>query len=292
MSSRGSAEFKKIVWLASYPKSGNTWVRLFLDAYLLGDLDINDMVCSVTDDRADRMQIGDGSQISSMPIDIQQLARPMGLLRLVSAFNENKFSDVPLFVKSHAAHMLANGIELLPASLTRAVIYIVRDPRDVAPSFAKHMGIDLDTAIEYMVDRYRVLTSDPSRCADFLSSWDAHVLSYLNADTHNVAVFQYEEMRANPVEQFCGILRHAGIQPVRERVEKALEMVNLNRLRELESEVGFRESSPNAKNQFFGEGKIGNNNLSTTQRYRIEREFRRVMKRLGYIDGKRAAVWH
>ncbi len=282
--------YRKIVWLASYPKSGNTWVRLFLDAYFLGEIDINDIVCSVTDDRADRCQIGDGSNISDLPVDIQHLTRPMGLLRLVRAFNKNKFSEVPLFVKTHSAHMIANGIELLPEMLTQATICIVRDPRDVAPSFAKHMGVDVDTAIEYMQDKYRTLTSDPTRVADFMSSWSRHTNSYLNADTHNVRVFSYEAMRQNPVQEFSEILRHSGIEPDEIRVKAALDMVDLGRLRKIEAKEGFRESSPNAKNAFFGEGKVGGNKLTDRQRYRISKAFRRTMERLGYLEKGRGVI--
>lgn len=281
-------DYRQIVWLASYPKSGNTWVRLFLDAYLLGDVDINNILCTVTDDRADRCQVEENN-VSAMPIDVQQLARPFGLLRLVNAYNLHGEVSVPLLVKTHSAHMLANGIELLPMSLTKSVIYIVRDPRDVCVSFAKHMGVDINTAIEYMTDRYRTLTSSQDRMADFLSSWDAHVGSFLNADTHNVSIFKYEEMRSNPVQNFSRILEHIGIKPNPMKVEKALETVNLSKMREREKEEGFRESSPHAKNSFFGPGKVGGwkESLTDTQRYRIERKFVRMIKRLGYeLDRK------
>lgn len=283
-------DYRKIVWLASYPKSGNTWLRLFLDAYLLGDVDINNILCTVTDDRADRCQIGEGNSIANLPVDVQQLARPFGLLRLVTAYNLHGQVSVPLLVKTHSAHMLANGVELLPMSLTKAVVYIVRDPRDVCVSFAKHMGVGIDTAIDYMADRYRTLTSSHDRMADFLSAWDAHVNSFLNADTHNVSVFTYEAMRERPAETFSDILRHIGMPVDPIKVEKALEVVSISKMREREKEEGFRESSPHAKDAFFGPAKVGGwrEALTDTQRYKIERKFGRLIKRLGY-DKARAA---
>lgn len=283
-------DYRQIVWLASYPKSGNTWLRLFLDAYLLGDVDINEILCTVTDDRADRVPMIDGSSIANLPVDIQHLARPMGLINLVRAYNQHGNKEVPLLVKTHTSHMVANGVELLPMSLTKAVVYIVRDPRDVVISFAKHMGVEIDVAIDYMCDKYRTLTSSNDRMADFLSSWDGHVNSFLNADTHNVAVFTYEGMRETPVATFSDILHHMGIPVDQKKVERALEAVEINKLREREKKEGFRESSPHAKDQFFGPGKVGNWDgvLTDTQRYRIERKFSRVMKRLGY-DKARAA---
>ena len=277
-------DHKKIVWLASFPKSGNTWVRTFLDAYFLGELDLNELVCSVTDDRVDRHQVGDGSNIAKEPIDIQHLARPMNLLRLVKAFNANRFADVPLFVKTHNPNMIVNGVELLPQQLTQAVIFIVRDPRDVLPSFAKHMGTDLDTAIEWMQDKWRTLQGTDTKVMDLLSSWDRHTLSFLNDDCHNVHLFRYEDMRSDPEGQFKHILEASGAPVDENRIRQALDMVSLEKLREREQRDGFRESSPHAKDQFFGKGLVGGwkGKLAPAQQHKIEKAFRRVMKRLGY----------
>ena len=284
--------YRQIVWLASYPKSGNTWVRMFLDAYFLDEVDINDVVCSVADDRAGLYAIGDGTKAEELPVDLQHLTRPMAFLRLVRQYNKANHG-IPLFVKTHTAHMLANGVELLPMSLTKSVIFIVRDPRDVLPSFSKHMGCDLDQGIEWMNDKYRTLASRETRVADFISSWDDHTKSFLNADTHNVRVFRYEDMRANPVEQFAEILRHAGVEPDLFKVKRALNLVELDKLREAEKKEGFTESSHHAKDQFFGKGEVGGwkGKLNDKQRFRIEKLFGRVMKRLGYTKDK-AATWH
>ena len=284
--------YKQIVWIASYPKSGNTWVRLFLDAYFLAELNINDVVCSVADDRAGLYAIGDGSNAECLPIELQHLTRPMALLRLVKQYNEANHG-IPLFVKTHTAHMLANGIEMLPESLTKSVIYIVRDPRDVAPSFAKHMGCTLDESIKHMDDKFRTLSPRKGCMADFTSSWDDNVRSFINADTHNVGVFQYEDMRADPVKEFTKILLHSGVDPDPLRVRQALKLVELDKLRDIEQQMGFMESSPKAKDQFFGKGEVGGwkDRLDTSQVYRIEKQFGRTMKRLGYAKDK-AAIWH
>lgn len=282
-------DYKQIIWLASYPKSGNTWVRLFLDAYFLGELDINEIICSIADDRADKQQIGDGSDVVTMPVDVQQLTRPMGLLRLVRAYN-NEGSKLPLFVKTHTGNFLANGIELLPETLTKSVVHIVRDPRDVLPSFAKHMGRDIDTALEWMQDKYRTINGDETRVADYISSWSYHTNSFLNTDTHNVHLVRYEDLRANPIGAFAGILKHAGIEPDMTKVAKAVQMTELSRLRKTEASDGFRESSPHAKDQFFGAGKVGgfHDKLTPRQIHLIEKACRTHMKRLGYLK-KRAA---
>ena len=284
--------WKQIVWLASYPKSGNTWVRCFLDAYLMGEVDINDIVSSVPDDLSYRHQIGDGSDIKNLPVDIQMMARPMSLLRLVSEFNQNHYADVPLFVKTHSANMIANGIELLPLSVTKSIIYIVRDPRDVVISFAKHMGCDIDTAIEYMGDDKKCLDDKRApKVGDLISSWSQSVISYLDCDTHPIKVVRYEDMKVDAEREFKAILEHAGIRPDMERLEEALSKVELSKLRKQESEKGFREGSPHNTRGFFGKGKAGGwrEKLKPYQVKRIEKTCGQAMRRLDYL-GKRAAA--
>lgn len=283
-----SVSHKKIVWIASYPKSGNTWVRCFLDAYFVGEVNINDLVCSVSDDAANRYQIGDGSDIKQLPIELQMLARPMALLRLVRTFICNKFADVPLFVKTHVPHMVANGVELLPEALTHATVYIVRNPMEVLPSYAKHMGKNLDESLTFMNDKYRTLTSKTAPCVDeLISSWDEHAKSYQQADTHNVMVVRYEDLKADPVKWFSAILTHSGVTPNPDRVAKAIEMVELGKLQAQEKAGGFVESSPYAKDQFFGGT---NHTLPGFIQYRITKMFGRTMKKFGYLDNKKAAA--
>ncbi len=278
--------YQQIVWLASYPKSGNTWLRCFLDAYLTGEVDINNLVSSVTDDNAARCLPGDGSDPSEFPIDVQMLVRPMGLLRLVRQFELNKEEtglDIPLFVKTHNAHMIPNGVELLPFPLTKAVICIVRDPRDVLVSYAKHMGGTIDEALEWFFDKYRVLTDERRpKMADFISSWKMNVQSYANADTHNVRVFRYEDMKEKPLETFSGMLEHAGLSVDESRVQMALDAVQLSKLQKQEKEHGFKESSPFHKDKFFGSGEGWRNVLNPRQIRQVEKGCASMMKRFNY----------
>lgn len=281
-------DYRKIVWLASYPKSGNTWIRCFLDAYFMGEVDINELLSTVSDDVALWYKLGDGTDPQDLPIEIQQLIRPTALVRLVKHAIENP-RPIPLFVKTHTPNLLINGIEMLPANLTKAVIYITRDPHDVLPSFSKHMGTDVDGGLEWMQQKYRILDANKTCVANFIGAWDAHVKSFLNDDCHNAMYVRYEDMLERPVESFTAILKHSGITPDEERVKAALELVELSKLRKQEQEKGFNESSPKAKNQFFGEGGSSKRKfLTPRQTHGIEKNFGAVMKRLGYLK-KRVA---
>lgn len=286
-------DYKQIIWIASYPKSGNTWVRMFLDAYFLGELDINDMVCSVSDDTVFRHQIGDGSDPRQYPIDIQQMLRPMGLVRLVRAWEENHFADIPLFVKTHNCNMIANGIEQIPEAVTKKVIHIVRDPRDVLPSFAKHMGSTHDEALEHMQDKFRVLFGERAgKMADFISDWGRNAKSYLQTDTHYVKTFRYEDMRKDPKKKFTEILEFAEVPVDEQRLEKALELVDISNIQKREKQDGFKEASPKNKDGFFGGGgKVGwQNKISIKHARQLEKSFGPIMKKLNYVESVRRVI--
>lgn len=275
-------DYRQIVWAASFPKSGNTWLRCFLDAYFLGEVDINDLVCSVTDDLAARCAVGDGSNAATFPVDIQMLTRPMAMLRLVREYNRTG-AKIPLFVKTHNTHVLANGIEMMPASLTKATIYLVRDPRDVVVSYAKHMGKGIDDAIDSFLNKHRVLSDNGGvKMDDFISSWPLAVQSFANADTHNVRVWRYEDMKANPVKCFAEMLEHAGVKVEPFKVAQAVEKVELSKLKQQEQEKGFGESSKHAKDQFFGGGTSWKDKLTPSQVLRIEKACASMMKRFNY----------
>lgn len=279
-------DYKQIVWLSSYPKSGNTWVRCFLEAYILQEVDLNNIMTSVGDDTAARCLPGDGTEPHKLPVQVQVLLRGMGLVRLVHQYQrDDLFEKVPLFVKTHNAHMLCNGVELIPEALTKAVIHIVRDPRDVIVSFAKHTGNDMDKTIEIFTDRLRVLADKRvPKMFDFISSWNQQVSSYANADSHNVMIVKYEDLKRDPEAEFERIIKHAGMPFDKERMKQAIEAVEISKLQEKEKKEGFMESSPFAKNEFFGPGKVGNwqDKLTENQLFRIEKECRSMMKRFGY----------
>lgn len=287
-------DYQQIVWLASYPKSGNTWVRMLLDAYYLAELDINEILTSVSDDFAPHHQVGDGSDVRTFPVDIQALTRPMAMLRLVRAYlsdDNARALGVPLVAKTHNANLLVNGHELLPEPLTKAVIYIVRDPRDVAPSFQRHMGMDtMDEAIDEMLNKHRVLGAgkETNKVSDFISSWPLHVNSYINADSHNIKYYRYEDLRHDPATVFADMLVHAGVKADMDRVRQAVEITDLSKVRQQEAEKGFREHSPHAET-FFGRGEVGTGKrkLSPAQRHRLEKACASYLKRI--YNERRAA---
>jgi hypothetical protein len=273
-------KYNQIVWLASYPKSGNTWVRCFMDAYFMGEVDINELLCSVPDNHTPTYSMGDGANVADLPIDIQQLIRPMALLRMVKQYIKRDH-PIPLFVKTHNANILVNGMELMPLTLTKAAIVIVRHPYDVLPSLAAHTGKSYDESFNDMRNKMQVLTGNA--VSDFISSWDNHTNSWLNDKIHNVKYFLYEDMKADPVKCFAEMLEHAGIEPDIERVKQAVKLVELDKLKKQEEKEGFSEASEKA-GQFFGK-----KHKPITPRHKtlLDKAFGRICKRL--YEKKKAA---
>ncbi len=181
-----------IVWLASYPKSGNTWVRLALEFLERGHLSLND-------DAARRFSIASSRQLldevlglnsSELPPDEVEVLRPRAYEALA---REAKGSVV---LKVHDGWTMTRaGEPLFSPAITRAVIYVVRDPRDVAVSCAHHYMLSMDQAVSQLAGdrtasnpRGGISTQVPQR----LLSWSAHVESWLDAPRMPVLVVRYE----------------------------------------------------------------------------------------------------
>jgi aryl sulfotransferase len=275
----------KIVWLASYPKSGNTWLRLLLASCLNGGraVDIN------------AIPVGSGLAADRAAFD-ERLGVPAAdladdeVLALKAAALRAEVADIdpPLFLKTHDARVILPGGEwTVPPDITRGAVYLVRDPRDVAPSLARHLGFELDRAIDFMSRPARMAQTRralPSLLPQMWSDWSANVESWLTAVPFPAVVVRYEQLRAAPEEVVAGLLDALGLSQPRPVVRDAVAATSLDTLRAQEAAEGFREAHRSAP--FFGEGRVGGwrEVLSRAQAARIEADHGATMRRLGYVD--------
>lgn len=192
----------------------------------------------------------------------------------------------PSFHKVHSANYPApTGERVFPAGAGRA-LYVVRNPLDVAASWAPFFAVSLDQAVQTLGDRAFVLNRSRGRFDDvlpeLLGSWSDHVTSWLDAPGLPVHVVRYEDLKADPAAAFAAALRFVGEAPDPTRVAVAVEAARFERLQARESEEGFHERP--ARGSFFRKGRVGGwrDELSPEQARRVESDHRTVMERLGY----------
>lgn len=276
-----------IIWLASYPKSGNTWFRIFL-ANLLRDCDtpvsINELENTPIASARVLFDENIGFESSDLTADEIDRLRPELYCYLAAEQEE------PLFMKIHDAYTpLADNLPLIPASATGGALYFIRNPLDVAVSFAHHNGSDYDTAIANMADDAFTFCGKPKRLhrqlRQKLLTWSGHVMSWIDKAQFPVCQLRYEDMKARPLETFSRAVRFAGLPHNEEQIMKALVFSRFEIVRQQEESEGFHEKSA-ASNRFFRKGEIGSwrEELNEEQIQRIVSDHRAVMQRFGYLN--------
>jgi hypothetical protein len=275
-----------ITWIASYPKSGNTWLRAFLACYLNhgNPVSLNALPkdLSFSDARAPDYYAASPYPVHRLDVREVFLIRGAVLLKILA-----ETSHRPLFVKTHNANATVSEVRLMPSFITTRAIHIVRDPRDVLVSFANWTGEGIDKTIEIMSDEKSVLDNireDAKPVVSVLGSWSRHVSSWLNAD-FPVATFRYEDMVSEPFETFMKIMNEIHDDPDEATVRAAVEMTSFDRLKAFEEKYGFRERAPDV-DAFFRKGEVGQwkNVLTNSQSDRIVSDHGEVMARLGYTE--------
>jgi aryl sulfotransferase len=290
----------RTVWLASYPKSGNTWFRMLVaNLSAKGDLpvDINDLPerGGIASARGpfDHLLLIDSGLLTHDEVDC---LRPRVYEELARGAQDDEYDapqDLPRtrFVKVHDAYTLTPKGEPLLAGARGAdgAIVIVRDPRDVAPSLANHNGGGIDDAIAFMNDPdagFCVRTRrQHHQLRQKLPGWSEHVASWLEQTDIPVHLIRYEGMQADTVGALRRALDFAGRAASEEEISRAVAFADFTQLQAQEREKGFREAPrPQAGGHFFRRGEVGawRQELSAAQIARIESEHAPMMRRLGY----------
>jgi len=281
-----------IVWLASYPRSGNTWLGIFLMHLLSASgqaVDINELRSKLGDmaiasNRATFDEIAGIESSELVPDEIDRL-RPRVYEAVAAA------SERVSYIKVHDAYLFTPAGEwLMPVSATRAAIYIVRNPLDVAVSYTFFAGHqDFDLTIAQMADPDRILSFKPGKLSEQLrqrlSTWSEHFTSWINAAGIKCHLVRYEDMVDSPVETFTAVARFLGLPYDAAAIRDAIECARFDNLRAAEERHGFVEKPAEVQN-FFRAGRVGDwrDYLSAIQATKIVADHRTVMERLGYLN--------
>jgi len=282
-----------IIWLASYPKSGNTYVRAFLSAYYFSENGQFDF-----------------SQISN----IEQFPHEKFFKQKVNSISEASRQWLPIqreiikdkkirFFKTHSFLGNYQNNEFTSPETTLGAVYIVRDPRNVLTSLKNHYSFDDDKALEMITDKSRSLMSNNGSHAslNFISSWAENYLSWFKDSRFRRLFIKYEDLITNKYETFRDIIvftntlmnRVEGVN--KSKLQKAIETTNFNVLKKKEINETFDGSQSSFKNwrKFHSENKnlffnLGPENnwekiLKSKISNKIEINFEKEMKKLGYL---------
>lgn len=275
-----------IYWLASYPKSGNTWFRTFLFNLQQGGdtpANINDLSTGRIGSNRSWLDEVLGFDTAELYPDEVDCLRP-------AVYRWSLHNAEVGYHKIHDAYTLTQADEpLVGREATLAALYIVRNPLDVAPSAANHWHLSLDETIARMGQHDMALARTqkglPDQVRQKLLSWSQHVLSWVDAADLKRLTIRYEDMLADPIATFTEAARFLQLPTDPARIEKAVRFSDFKILSRQEAEQGFKERPAKAE-RFFREGKSGGwrDKLSAAQIDRIVADHGEVMRRFGYLD--------
>jgi aryl sulfotransferase len=277
----------KIYWIASYPKSGNTWTRTFLTNYwrnLDQPVDINELEGGPIASARNLFDESVGLESSDLTSAEIERLRPRVYRAVAEASPEN------LYLKVHDAYTYTpDGVPLLSKEATAGAIYLIRNPLDVLVSFAHHSARPVEKMVKALNDPDYAFVNDPRRMhnqlVQKLLTWSGHVRSWVDEPGLNLLVLRYEDLHRDPEAAFGAMVRFAGLEFDAERLRKAIRFSSFDVLQAQEREHGFGEKMPLSES-FFRKGKIGTwrEQVSDELAAQVVQAHRDVMTRFGYLD--------
>jgi len=272
-----------IVWLASYPKSGNTWLRAFI--YNLVEN---------PERPGDIARLPAWFEEESKPRWYEPYARD-GVANLtfeeLMDLRPEVHQDIAdsrqrgtVFTKTHNMFGQIEGRPLHNLSVMAGAIYVVRNPLDVVLSVVDHFGLNTDAAIDFMANEQTGTPTNEENVAGYMGSWSTHVASWTVQPHPAILVLRYEDLQDNPGKGFGAVAKMLGMDRDRDRVRKAIRFSSFSEMQKQELAQGFIEKSPNSKH-FFRKGKKNQwaNALTDDQVNRVVERHCEQMNRFGYV---------
>lgn len=276
---------KRIVWLASFPRSGNTWLRLLLANYFSPGAEVNFNDLSVGVAAGARRIFDEWSAIDSSELTDEEIMQSRGdLFRAIAACMASS-----AYFKTHEAWTRSvSGDAVFPADVTLAAVYVVRHPFDVAVSMSHFLDTPVANAIRLMGSDAFTLLRDPAGISVTLPqrvmSWSRNVTSWIVESGLPIRLVKYEDLRADTASSLTSVLRQIGVPADQDQVARAVQLTNFDRLQQKERTEGFRESPPKPS-LFFRGGRVGDGSreLSAEQQQELLLQHGPVMRQLGYL---------
>ena len=280
-----------IIWLASYPKSGNTYIRAFLSAYYFSK-----------DGKFEFSQISNIRQFPDKDFLNQNTGSVLDASKQWMPSQRKIIADKKIkFLKTHSCLGNYKGNTFTSNETSLGAIYIIRDPRNVFTSLKNHFSYDDEKALQMILDKKNILMSKGYETFSYIGSWASNYLSWLNYKNFRRLFVRYEDLLENKYETFRDIVvfsntlmnRTEGVN--KSKLQKAIETTNFDVLKNKEvkesfnsSDIGFkswRSHHSENKNLFFNLGPENKweKNLNKKIKEDIEINFNEEMKNLKYL---------
>jgi len=270
-----------IYWIASYPKSGNTWTRAFLTSLITGGLkDGLDTLSQVIPDENSGNFYKRYLQKPISEASNAELARIRPYAHRDMAQKAQNF----LLLKTHSMVAIHHGTHTITPEVTAGAIYLVRNPLDVAVSYSEFRGRDIDLTIDLMHQSGRELDRPKNAGYEVAGSWRENVESWTKPHDR-ILVIRYEDLIDNAEAEFTRVVNFLKMKVSEARIAAAVADSAFDKLKATEAKAGFVEYPLEGKS-FFRSGRTGEwrERLNEAQVARIVRANGPVMKRFGYWE--------
>ncbi len=234
-----------IVWIASYPKSGNTWVRVFLHHLLRQaagkPLEANDLAelrrtSPACFGRIDLFERFLGKPVMEASQQEIAIARP----KVQEAVMRE--ADGVAFSKTHCLLGRLYGQPLVNLAVSAGAVYLVRNPLDVAVSLSHYLDESIDTAITLMGTSFNAPSTTEKTIEEVWGSWTENVATWTTDQPPVIHVVRYEDLVAEPRARFTAIVEHMNLDVTEEQIEEAIRLASFERLRKQEEKSGFSDA--------------------------------------------------
>ena len=277
-----------IIWLASYPKSGNTFLRSLLASYFYsenGDFEFEQLK------KIEQFPVNENFEKIGINInDKFEVAK--NYIKAQEEINKTKKLS---FWKTHSSFCkLYNKYNFSDLKNSLGVIYIVRDPRNVVSSFARHNSKSINETVELLTNNLAT-GNEKNEVEVYLGSWNFNYNSWkVFKNSNRYLLIRYEDLVNDTENVYIKILRFINDlsklkSPINiNKIRKVVKSTTFSRMKKLEEEQGFEESKLNDLGKtvkFFNLGPKNNwkNLLSSEIKNKIENKFKKEMIELEYL---------
>ena len=278
-----------IIWLASYPKSGNTLLRSILSTYFYSSdgnfkfeyLDKISQFPLTNHFMSLGVDVNDDEQVFKNFINAQNLI--------------NQETGKVKFLKTHSSLCKMYECNFTDFKNTLGAIYIVRDPRNVVSSFAHHYNLTIDEATETMLDNSRFMEKTVKNSKVFLGSWKFNYNSWKSIENkNNYMLIKYEDLIAKKKTVLLRIFKFLDLLGLKSKLDmvklnKVIKTTKFENMKNKEEQETFSEATIDIKTgkrrTFFNLGPENDwrKYLDNKNKDKIEDVFRLEMKELGYL---------